>query len=181
MLQKMVHSGSVASVGAAIALAVAGLAGFGTAGLDFIDQARAENLERGDVGFNRKPRRRKPKPQTDTFPEGGVVFDAFGRPIVSANRRGAGRAGAGRLAAVSLGISFAHRRPYNHRRFQYLHHYPYSYYGHPFREGFRVVRTASIRAPSSAPVAAAQSDDFSEKPVRKRRARRGFFDRLFGR
>lgn len=44
-------------------------------------------------------------------------------------------------ANVRLSIAYAHRRQYRNRSYQYFHHYPYNYFGHPYRPGFRVSLT----------------------------------------
>jgi len=44
-------------------------------------------------------------------------------------------------AKVSVSIAYAHRRQYANRGYQYFHHYPYNYFGHPYRSGFRISLT----------------------------------------
>ncbi len=72
-------------------------------------------------------RRQRGAPEGQFFPDGGGV--EFGQAPLNYDLA---------PADVSLGISFAHRRQYNTRRFVYKHHYPYAYYDHPYRTGFAI-------------------------------------------
>lgn len=92
--------------------------------------AMAEAPAPGDVGYV-DPFKRTTPSRKSADDDSGDGFDGSGR-----------RAGGGGLdyefrpAAIGVGISYAHHRRYPYRRFQYLHHYPTNYYGHPLREGF---------------------------------------------
>jgi len=119
--------GSCRAIAGAVAISVLTIGGIAVL---LPAPAVAEAPAPGDVGyvdpFKRTTPSRKPSNEDSGDPSAGVGQRSAGGGVDYEFRP----------AAIGVGISYAHHRRYPYRRFQYLHHYPTNYYGHPSREGF---------------------------------------------